>query len=167
MWASQGTICTSAVDWLCPAQYNKLKAWPFFIIIFVRDVTDSMIWKNTKTTITWLKEGKKKYRLSVSVHKRFWYGVNNSDRNSQNRAGHGKSTIFVVIICFIYWVVFLVIPRDGWRIRQWKYFRASLLIRSGAHNGPLHRRTGSSCCDPLAVDVNHVDKQIYIYQVYI
>ena len=36
-----------------------------------------------------------------------------------------------------------------------------VLIRSGAYDGPLHRRAGPRCCYSPAVDINHVDMQIY------
>ena len=57
-----------------------------FFVFSSRDMTDTMIRKSAKVTTTCL--NKKGGGLSACFHIRFKYEVKNSDRNSQNRAGH-------------------------------------------------------------------------------
>ena len=65
------------------------------------------------------KKKEKKGRLSVCAHMRFKYEGKFSDRNSQNWAEHRRKTLFLVITCLMYGIVFLAIFLDGWRIGQW------------------------------------------------
>ena len=90
---------------------------PFFC---PRDMTDTMIRKHTKATITCLRKKITKGRLPICAHMRFKYEVTISDRNSQNWAEHGKNaTCSLLLVLYVHVIVVLVVSLDGWRIGQY------------------------------------------------
>ena len=114
------------------APTNKWKACLFVICFYCpKDMTDARIQKNAIWTKTCLKKKKGKGRLSICLHMCFKYEMKNSDRNSQNWAGHHINSN--VTCSRHFWNTYLmsrnrflfVTSLDGWPRGQCNWYRSS------------------------------------------